>query len=184
MGSRSIVYGYIEGVWLGPGSPKNELLRGLNAAAIEALPITDDWPFLTRSLFKISDPTVDGGGYRNHIVHFGGSFKQIEDDWAAWLAKFERLLSQMYWETAEAHLLTEFDGEFSYCWEVTREAFLNMRDLDPPRPAGQWTFEGLLPAIVEGRSTEEPVAESGDGQPAEAFSTDGIPLADGDGPAA
>lgn len=79
------------------------------------------------------------GGYRGTIIHFGGRFKSIEEEWVEWLAKYEALLGRLYWESSTAHLDTELAGAFRLDWWV--ENWSSHLAL-PPRPPATWAFRG------------------------------------------
>lgn len=145
MGHRTIIYGYIEGMWAGGQLAKNEFMRRQNEVAIAALPESDEWPFLTGGIFGISGRTPDAGHYRGHVVHFGGSFKEIEDDWSQWLGKFEALLRRLYWTTVEVRLVTELNGSFTFRWAAAATAIRRMVFEEPPAPVTEWLFEGDAP---------------------------------------
>lgn len=80
MGHESLVYGCIVGArWKVTDMRR---LQQLNRAEIATLPETDEWPFLTRSMFDIPGDEPEDGTYRNQLIHFGATFKAIEWDWA------------------------------------------------------------------------------------------------------
>jgi hypothetical protein len=139
MGHESIVYGYIEGSTY--RSDEFRKLQRLNRAVIASLPVSDEWPFLTRQLFFVPGEDYQDGTYRSQVIHFGGSFKEIEYDWEKWLTKFERLLARLYWLRTRVHLDTELGGTHSYNWVADRTAIEGFA-LEPPTPTANWTFDG------------------------------------------
>src|SRR4051794_2562871 len=118
MGSEAIIYGKIEGaVWRSEDWRK---LHRLNRLILdEILPATDDWPFLIRSMFSIPGENTHEGTYRTQVIHFGASIKDAQEEWNAWLLKWEALLSRLYWINAVVHLENEVGGSHRYEWVVT-----------------------------------------------------------------
>ena len=140
MGYETVVYGYIKGDTLKPGTPEYYALHSLNRAVIDGLPDDDDWPFLTRSMFSYPGEDAMHGRYRRQIIHFGASFKELESDWEEWLEKFEALLKRLYWWEAKLHLEAELVGNYAYTWKAK---------YDPDKwsqpihlPTTNWDFEG------------------------------------------
>lgn len=140
MGSESIIYGKIEGAaWR---SEDGQKLHRLNRFILdEVLPVTDDWPFLTRSMFSIPGENSHEGTYRTQVIHFGASIKDAQEEWNTWLLKFETLLSRLYWFSAVVHLESEVGGNHRYEWVVTPDQIDRLL-LDPPLPVANWTREG------------------------------------------
>ncbi len=140
MGHESILYGAICGAaWKITDYHRLQLL---NEAVIAALPPQDEWPFLTRQLFALPGGTPQEGRYRSQLIHFGGTFKAIEWEWGPWLAKFEQLLSRLFWHEVYLHLRTEGTvGSWDYYYEAldARECFFEQ---EPPLPATKWQFTG------------------------------------------
>jgi hypothetical protein len=142
MGHTSIVYGIILGErWKMEDSWR---LHRLNIDVINQLPESDDWPFLIRRMFPVLEaPTevVRQGYYRSQPIHFGATFKEIEWSWDEWLAKFEQLLTQLYWDETYLHLRTEVVGYYDYTYRA-----LNTSDRlykhEPPLPVDSWKFMG------------------------------------------
>lgn len=132
MGAESIVYGVIVGSRWMISEPKH--LQDLNIAALEYLPSMDDWPFLTREMFATASY------YRSQVIHFGASFKSVEEAWTEWLEKFEALLSKLYWQQVQLHLLTEQVGEHHYCYEAVFPS--DYYQQVPALPSQEWWFTG------------------------------------------
>lgn len=111
---ESIVYGCIKDI---SGSYQDPERRRVNADAMGGLPDADDWPFLCRDMF--SEPVAANtlSHYHTDVMHFGASYKAVEYEWELWLAKFEDLLSRMYWVSATVHLETELSGTHTFTWE-------------------------------------------------------------------
>src|SRR5215469_1879973 len=108
MGHISTVYGKIVGL------PKygdiGLALRRKNKNVIESLPTDDSqWPWIDRGMFLVQDPESPKM-YRDQVIVFGASYKEVEVEWEEWLKKFESILKQLYWMTATIHLETELVG--------------------------------------------------------------------------
>ncbi len=129
MSHISIVYGCIEGATYYPDS--SHYYR-INAELIAALPETDEWPYLTRDLFAVPR---DEHMFRTQVVTFGASYNLVEWVWDVWLAKFEGLLRQLYWDAVYVHLKTEFVGDYQYQWVPTGVG-------DLLGPVTEWEFSG------------------------------------------
>lgn len=113
MGYISIIYGLIEGPnWRRPDYWQ---MGHQNLYAISMLPEEDEWPFLSRGLFSFVRHAAQGN-YKRQMIHFGGSFKQLDEEWEEWLAKFEALLQRMYWHRVHLHLRSERYGAHDYLW--------------------------------------------------------------------
>ena len=139
MGHESLVYGCIVGErWKVTDMRR---LQRLNRAEITTLPETDEWPFLTRSMFSVPGDEPVEGSYRSQLIHFGASFKYIEWYWDEWLVKFESLLVRLFWRDVYLHLRTELVGDYNYKYKAMdyTESFYNC---EPPRPASSWTLTG------------------------------------------
>jgi hypothetical protein len=74
-------------------------------------------------------------------MHFGASYKYLEDGWHLWLTKFERLLRHLFWYRARVHLRAELYGEYTYTWQCTETALEHLK-ADPPLPVTEWHFTG------------------------------------------
>ncbi|RPJ53841.1 MAG: hypothetical protein EHM23_30145 [Acidobacteria bacterium] len=134
MGMTTIVYGYIREPRT--GCAKVEQMLESNKKQIESLPETDEYPFLVRGLFSFSDVS-----YRNRLIHFAGGYKQLESYWADWLAKFEALLAQLFWERVRLHLITEWTEEFTYDWAAAATIKDSFRS-GSPLPTTIWQHKG------------------------------------------
>jgi hypothetical protein len=116
-------------------------LQRLNRAEIATLPETDEWPFLTRSMFAIPGDEPKEGTYRSQLIHFGATFKSIEWSWDEWLVKFESLLVRLFWRDAYLHLKTELVGDYDYHY-IPMDYSESFYNCEPPRPASSWTLTG------------------------------------------
>ncbi len=81
------------------------------------------------------------GKYRGAIIHFGGRYKSIEQDWEEWLAKYENLLRHLYWQSAVVYLETEVAGHYRFQWWLSSAEFKGFLER-PPRLPRTWEFEG------------------------------------------
>ena len=140
MGSESIIYGIIEGAtWR---SDDFRRLHRLNRQILDqALPMTDEWPFLTRGMFSIPGEECHEGTYRTQVIHFGASIKDAEEEWDNWVVKFEVLLSRLYWTSALVHLHSEVGGSRRYEWVIDPDQ-IDRFLCDPPLPIAKWTRKG------------------------------------------
>lgn len=102
MGTQQIVYGYIE---LEKHTETEPILL--------AYKFDDVYPFI--NIFSHSSD-----GYQCSMMSFAGSYKSLNDEWAEWEAKFERMLMQLHATSAHVHLVDELDGEMR-CVSYLRE---------------------------------------------------------------
>lgn len=93
--------------------------RRTNRKVMLTLPSADEWPYLCREMFAIPRLQVSNDNYHTQVMHFGASYKAIEYEWNRWMAKFEDLLSRMYWVSAVVHLETELYGTHTFTWEAS-----------------------------------------------------------------
>jgi hypothetical protein len=111
----------------------------LNSDVLAQIPEDDDWPWVVRGIFALPAPYPQGT-YRQQIIHFGLSIKDEPSNrriWDVWLAKFERILRQLYWSSAVAHLETDFEPPRVFEWLPTETATRRLLD-DPPQPVEEW----------------------------------------------
>lgn len=139
MGNESVVYGAIVGSrWHISDSQR---LQRLNQQVIASLPETDDWPFLTRPMFALAGTQPQTGTYRSQPIFFGATFKAVEWEWDAWLAKFESLLMRLFWDAAYLHLRTEGTvGDYDYTYRAEHPDSYYADE--QPRPVHMWSFSG------------------------------------------
>ncbi len=149
MGMKDILYGYIREATPGrAGGPEKILLKEQlakeikehNKSMIENLPIDDEWPFLSRPMFY-HVPSGHLLDYKNPVIIFGGSFKDICYEWHEWLPKFENLIGQLYWESIVITLDSETVGERKFSWSTKSEWFKKMCDGQLEKIT-EWDFEG------------------------------------------
>jgi hypothetical protein len=117
---ESIVYGLIRDIPAG-GELEANRCRRTNWAAIQELPssLDDDWLFLAREMFSMSEPDVYSGTYHTQLIHFAASYNSIEYEWERWISHFEAMLRSMYWSSATVHLETELSGKHTFSWQST-----------------------------------------------------------------
>jgi hypothetical protein len=91
------------------------------AQAISDLPSSsgeDEWPFLTSTMFGITDSPV----YRDEVVHFAASYKDIISSWYEWESKFERFLSKIEFDEVKVIIDDCYRGDFIAVWSWVRSA--------------------------------------------------------------
>jgi hypothetical protein len=101
----------------------------------------DEYPPLTRNLFSLTASRYPIPGlYKEVVIHFGLTLKDVADDWDVWLDKFESFLEVFSWREARVHLELSRPvvGEvsaFSYRWAML---------LSEPLAGNRirWRFEG------------------------------------------
>jgi hypothetical protein len=142
MGHEAIVTGRIlagDGR-AGAGFEQVRALQARNRAVIRRLPVEDVWPWLTRRMFQVPlDRPV--GVYRTQVITFGASYKDDPQNracWDAWLSKWEDLLRQLYWWSAQVTLRTDFEPERTFSWTPTAAAMEGVWR-EPPQPVSDWT---------------------------------------------
>ena len=132
MGMVSRLYGYIEEAWPGANaggdSKKMQLLvdqsrriERHNEAILQALPIIDEWPPISRHMFAYAPPDVQMITYKNRLIHFAASLKEVDGDIGQWIEKFEHLLRSLYWESAVVHFEAAYEGEHRFEWHPKDE---------------------------------------------------------------
>lgn len=112
---ESIVYGCIRDQ--AGDDVDREARRRANMDALASLPDDDGFPLLPRAMFGASGVDRCDGTYHTQVIHFGASYRAIEYEWEQWLARFEALLSRMYWVNAVVHLQTELSGNHTFIYE-------------------------------------------------------------------
>ena len=136
MGIGMTVHGFIAY----PDFAEGARLHRHNSRIVARLPrIDNEWPFLTRGMFSLlprsSRTEIRAAQYDDQLIHFAGSYKNMYRLEAAWLVKFERVLSMLCWTEAEVHF--SWSGAF-FRWHSDwgTEHFLS----NPPKPPTQWFF--------------------------------------------
>jgi hypothetical protein len=156
MGTRSTMSGHIQESWYVPY--KDRELRWMwesNRRVIGSLPLTNEWPPLTRRMFSFSPLSPSGAGghvtptYRGRVAYFGGSFSSLFREWDEWLEKFEGLLRRLYWEHAVVVLATEGMSVYTYEWRAAVGP-PGSNNAWPPTPVQSWEFAGGPRSFDEG----------------------------------
>lgn len=113
MGSKTIVYGFIE---LDPQFNQE------NRQAFDACPFDAKYPFT--NIFGTELP-----GYESSTVSFAGTFKSLIEDWDEWEIRFDQLLASLYCRSATVRMSDDVHGEFVIkyvCddgWETTLQPY-------------------------------------------------------------
>ena len=110
MGHDSYLSGYIV---------LNDLIEKARDS-IDKLPSSsneDSWPFLTSSMFCISsDPR-----YREDVIHFAASYKDILGSWDDWEEKFENLISGFEYHHIRVLVNDCYRGDCLIVWDFKHE---------------------------------------------------------------
>lgn len=152
MGHQVVIYGAIHSML-----SRDRQAYQHNHSVLDRLPITDEWPWLTRSMFSAASE-YPVGVYEQEIIHFGLTMK---DDPATrdpgpltsppilgwrydgrhcvneWVLKFEELLRNLYWLSVSLHIDTDFEPHSVVSYLPTDEAFEGML-ANPRRCPAEW----------------------------------------------
>jgi hypothetical protein len=137
-----VVYGVIQCPAWGWSADGKRLYRH-NRRVISHLPESDaDWPFLTKGMFSVPPLRVQSERrvpqYEHQIIHFAGEYKNMVILEAAWIRKFELLLSKLCWYSAT---VTNDFSKIQYDWAVSLGGEQTRGYLDNvPRPPSEWSF--------------------------------------------
>jgi len=136
MAHETLVYGFIAG----QRRDAHDLHR-YNLQTLAELPESDDFPYLSRSMFSCAGDQPLQGTFRTPVIHFGGSMNGLDFDGVPrWITKFESLLSRLYWHEASAHIWTDFiDGCYQYwwAWDQAQLVVASYRTQNP-QPTSRW----------------------------------------------
>lgn len=91
-------------------------------------------------MFLVPDPDKDRM-YRDQVIVFGASYKEVEYEWDKWFDKFEGVLRQLFWSSVTIHLDTELVGSHQYDWVYDFKQTDNWTS-DTPGPTTMWSFAG------------------------------------------
>lgn len=139
MGMETVLLGYIAEPWVARDDARSRLFRKWNRRVLSELPERDEWPPNFRGMFAWTELDSMRGGYRGTVIHFGGRFKSIEQEWDEWLDKYEGLLRRLCWESSVVHLDTEVSGQFRFdWWQQSWDGLL----ASPPELCDRWEFRG------------------------------------------
>lgn len=151
MGTASYIVGYIEEAWpglAGGGDPAQiEKLKRTadeischNESVLSGLPKQDSFPPLCCDLFSWAPSDTPMIAYRNRLIHFAASMKQVDPSIRTWLDKVEALLLRLYWESAYIRIQTAYIGTYEFTWQVPFE-WLEKTCKGQLSPIECWTFE-------------------------------------------
>jgi hypothetical protein len=113
-------YSYIAGYITYPGSNGHAEASQKNLeyfqAILDILPEVDTFPFLSRGMFSITPETQI---YRDGIIHFATSMKDVLSFWQAWEEKFEQFLRHFgaSWYEARVYVWDENIGNLILEWQ-------------------------------------------------------------------
>ncbi len=88
--------------------------------ALDKLPTSsddDDWPFLTKSMFSCT-PSPE---YRDRILHFAASYKDILGSWLEWEQKFEKFIAEIEFDDIKIIIEDCYCGDFIFNWTKSRD---------------------------------------------------------------
>jgi hypothetical protein len=141
MGSIDRIYGSIFGRAGGESHPNYVQRVSETLWALEMLPLQDDYPPLTRNMFSLTSSRYGIPGlYKELVIHFGLTVKDIEERWDVWLDKFESVLEIVDWEGARAHL--EFESGPNGCREKCFDYRWTFVDGAEKTDRRSWEFAG------------------------------------------
>lgn len=150
MSYETVIYGYIEGSTF--KTDQYRLLQRRNIEILKRLPLEfDEYPGISREMFSWPPQKPLRGGWRAQVIHYGGSFKNIDIDYSEisiWIEKFERLLEKLYWISAIAHFHTELLGVLTFDYRVADEILDTYRD-GSPAPSSKWDRQFSRGSIAE-----------------------------------
>jgi hypothetical protein len=144
MAHHSIVHGRIKG----PNWQTKDYYRlhKINESRLGELPELDlDYPWINQSMFNIPN---EQGVFRDQVITFGASYKNLECDWHLWLEKFEAVLRKLYWIDVSIYVQFEVMGSYEYHWSLTNEEHARCL-FDEPTAIENWTFESTGPRSFE-----------------------------------
>jgi hypothetical protein len=131
------IYGYIETPW----GAVSKTLRRHNVRVLQHLPREDKWPALIRPMFGITGPTAREGAYDHDLVHYGVTLKGMDDaDAINWIAKFEALLSRLYWFEAVMHVNWIF-GPRTFRWVADKDQVHDVMWNKSRKTMDRWEFD-------------------------------------------
>jgi hypothetical protein len=113
-------YSFVAGYITYPGANGNTAAMQKNLEhvqlCIDTLPDVDSFPFLSKGMFSVTPETQI---YRDGVVHFATSMKDVCSFWSEWEEKFERLLRQFgnRWYEARVFVWDEQMGHFILEWQ-------------------------------------------------------------------
>ena len=155
MGAQSKLVGYIEEAWPGRATSNQTLAVELIAAeqqisrhnenVLGALPEVDEWPPLCRPMFAWTPVKTPMIVYKNRLIHFAASLKEMDWELRDWLDKFETLLRNLYWESAYIRFEAAYIGVHEFNYRPT-DGWVQELCQGRVTPIGGWSFSSTLPA--------------------------------------
>jgi hypothetical protein len=112
-------YSYIAGYITYPSSNGHTEARQKNLehfqSILNTLPEVDTFPFVSRGMFSITPETQI---YRDGVIHFATSMKDVLSFWQEWEEKFEQLLRHCgdSWYEARVYVWDENIGNLIFVW--------------------------------------------------------------------
>ena len=154
MGVASYIVGYIEEAWPGVaagGDPRvmekltaaADLIARHNEATLKSLPEHDEFPPLCRPMFSWAPSHAPMITYKNRLIHFAASMKQIDSSTRTWLDKVDSLLKTLYWESAYVRVQTAYMGTYEFTWQVPFE-WIEMTCKGEVQPITTWRFSSNM----------------------------------------
>lgn len=105
MGVQTIIHGHI--ILEGDCEKSRQYIKNLKA--------DNNYPYLSSEMFSLG-ASESPYFYRNPVISFGVSYKEMEDELDAFLLKFENILRNIEFESARLHMETEFFGNYNFYW--------------------------------------------------------------------
>ncbi|WP_298903463.1 hypothetical protein [uncultured Psychroserpens sp.] len=144
---RTTLYGYIEEMdfWK---SPVQNKVKKHNHEVIKQLNKADEWPPLSYEMFSIthnSSHEIPRANleYSGRIIHFGANLKSVEYELDEWIAKYEKLLSELIWLESKVHFQTEYSELQTLSWSVDLNTYKVIHNGEFPENIDKscWNFE-------------------------------------------
>ncbi|MFO7864566.1 MAG: hypothetical protein R6U85_11235 [Salinivirgaceae bacterium] len=106
-----------------PDKTKQTKIYEQTNQVINNLPTNDAWPPLNHRMFSIitndeATPNDTNIAYNGRLIIFGANLKSVEFYWAQWKPKFERLLEQLWWTSANVHFKPEYTDLQTFKWQI------------------------------------------------------------------
>lgn len=129
MGVQTIVHGYI--VLEGDSEKSRQYIKSLEA--------DHEYPYLRSEMFSLG---ASGSPYfyRNPIISFGATYKEMEDELDLFLLKFENVLRNIEFESAKLQMETEFFGNYNFYWSSKQRNIVSFKEDDALIETEEWFF--------------------------------------------
>jgi hypothetical protein len=155
MGVQSKLVGYIEEAWPGLAAGGNQILMDHliatdqqisrhNENVLGTLPEVDEWPPLCRPMFAWAPVKTPMIVYKNRLIHFAASLKEMDWELRDWLDKFEALLRRLYWESAHIRFEAAYLGVHEFTYRPT-DGWVQELCQGRVTPIADWSFSSTLP---------------------------------------